>query len=73
MAGQRCGVKWQQVGARREVEVGFAERFSKMPAERHRTGTGDVMPRESSVGQGHVMYAAIGKSDWDCSLDAIGG
>lgn len=38
--GQRCGVKWQQVGARREVEVGFAERFSKMPAERHKDWDG---------------------------------
>lgn len=71
--GQRCGVKWQQVGARREVEVGFAERFSKMPAERHKDWDGDVMPREHSVGQGHVTYAAIGKGDEDCSLDAIGG
>jgi hypothetical protein len=26
--------------ARREVEVGFAERFSKMPAERHKDDSG---------------------------------
>ena len=47
--------------ARREVEVGFAERFSKMPGERHKDDwDGGVMPRKSSVGQDHVTYAAIG-------------
>ena len=67
LAGQRCDVKWQQVGPEDRWRSDLLRGFHECRLSATRTGRGREA-RESSVGSGHVTDAANGNISWGSEI-----